>query len=95
MKPRQGMMGENVVGSVATEKMLLTKVIMEGTPRPVELDTSIEEDGYQQQTHKGVLLEVEPSSQVRSKPQEFIKPSLGSGWMDKEDSTMFQSSLGV
>ncbi|CAL2257326.1 unnamed protein product [Prunus armeniaca] len=65
VKSRQGMMGENVVGSVATEKMLLTKVIMEGTPRPVELDTSVEEDGYQQQTHKWVLLEVEPSSQAR------------------------------
>ncbi|CAL9019418.1 unnamed protein product [Prunus brigantina] len=65
MKSRQGMMGENVVGSVATEKMLLTKVIMEGTPRSVELDTRVEEDGYQQQTHKWVLLEVEPSSRAR------------------------------
>ncbi|CAL2246833.1 unnamed protein product [Prunus armeniaca] len=59
--------------------MLLIKVIMEGTPRPVELDIRVEEGRYQQQTHKGVLLEVEPSSQVRSKPKEFIKLSPGSG----------------
>ncbi|CAL2246832.1 unnamed protein product [Prunus armeniaca] len=71
--------GENVVGLVTTEKMLLIKVIMEGTPRPVELDIRVEEGRYQQQTHKGVLLEVEPSSQVRSKPKEFIKLSPGSG----------------
>ncbi|VVA33889.1 Hypothetical predicted protein [Prunus dulcis] len=36
--------GENVVGLVATKKMLLTKVIMERTPRRVELDTRVEED---------------------------------------------------
>ncbi|CAL9011707.1 unnamed protein product [Prunus brigantina] len=86
--------GENVVGLVTTKKMLLTKVIVEGTPRWVELDIRVEEDGCQQQTHKGVLLEVEPSSHARSKPKEFIKPSPCSGWMDKEDSTMFQSALG-
>ncbi|CAL9021045.1 unnamed protein product [Prunus brigantina] len=48
--------GENVVGSVATEKMLLTKVVMEWTPRQVDLDTRVEEDERQQQTHKVVLL---------------------------------------
>ncbi|KAI5338271.1 hypothetical protein L3X38_017542 [Prunus dulcis] len=40
--------GENVVGLVATKKMLLTKVIIERTPRRVELDTRVEEDEYQQ-----------------------------------------------
>jgi hypothetical protein len=79
---------------VATEKILLTKVVMEGTPRRVELDTRVEEAVYQQQTHKGVLLEVEHSSQARSELKESIKPSPGFGWMDKEDSTTFRSALG-
>ena len=79
---------------MATIKMILTKVVIEGTPRLVELDTRVEKDGHQQQTHKGVLLEVEPSSQARSEFKECIKPSPGFGWMDKEDSTTFQSALG-
>lgn len=37
---------EYVVGSVATEKVLLTKVVMEGTPRRVELNTMVEADGH-------------------------------------------------
>ncbi|CAL8120328.1 unnamed protein product [Prunus armeniaca] len=32
---------ENIVRSVSTEKMLLIKVVMEGTPRRAELDTSL------------------------------------------------------
>ncbi|KAI5339112.1 hypothetical protein L3X38_018384 [Prunus dulcis] len=86
--------GENIVGSVATEKVLLTKMVMEGTPKQVELDTRVEEDGHQQQTHKQVLLEVEPSSQARSELKEPIKLSPGLGWINKEDSTTFLSALG-
>ncbi|CAL9031379.1 unnamed protein product [Prunus brigantina] len=74
--------------------MLLTKVVMDGTPRWVELDIKVKEDGYQQQTHKGVLLEVEPSSQSRSEPKESIKSAPSFGWMDKGDSTTFWSALG-
>ncbi|KAL6285924.1 hypothetical protein ACE6H2_010314 [Prunus campanulata] len=48
----------------------------------VELDTRAEEGGQQQQTYKGVLLEVEPSSIARIRPKESIKPSLDFGWMD-------------
>lgn len=52
---------ENVVGYVAIVKVLLTKMVMEGTLRRMKLDTRVEEDEYLQQTHKGVLLKVEPS----------------------------------
>lgn len=38
---------ENVVGSVATQKRLLIEVIMEWTPRLVEFNTTVEEDGHQ------------------------------------------------
>ncbi|CAL9010793.1 unnamed protein product [Prunus brigantina] len=47
---------ENVVGSVAAEKKFFAKVVMEGTPKGVELDIRVEENGHQQQTHKEVLL---------------------------------------
>ncbi|ONI01080.1 hypothetical protein PRUPE_6G120500 [Prunus persica] len=50
---------ENVVGYVAIVKVLLTKMVMEGTLRRMKLDTRVEEDEYLQQTHKGVLLKVE------------------------------------
>ena len=81
--------GEDVV-----EEKLLAKVVMEGTPFEVELDTRAEEGRQQQQTHKGVLLEVEPSSNARSGPKESIKPSLGFGWMDQEVPTTFRSAIG-
>ncbi|CAL2248487.1 unnamed protein product [Prunus armeniaca] len=64
--------GESVIGSMATKDILLTKVVIEWTPRWVELDTRVEEYGDQQQTHKGVLLDVEPSSQARFGPKESI-----------------------
>ncbi|XP_021800962.1 receptor-like protein 12, partial [Prunus avium] len=76
------------------EGKLLAKVVMEGTPFEVELDTRAEEGGQQQQTHKGVLLEVEPSSSARSEPKESIKPSLGFGWMDQEVPATFRSARG-
>ncbi|CAL2261894.1 unnamed protein product [Prunus armeniaca] len=40
--------GENVVGSMGTKKMLLTKMVIDGTPRWVKLDIKVKEDGYQQ-----------------------------------------------
>ncbi|KAL6269557.1 hypothetical protein ACE6H2_026468 [Prunus campanulata] len=67
---------------------------MEGTPFEVELDTRAEEGRQQQQTHKGVLLEVEPSSSARAGPKESIKPSLGFGWMDQEVPATFRSARG-
>ncbi|VVA33845.1 PREDICTED: Retrovirus-related Pol poly from transposon TNT [Prunus dulcis] len=90
----QGPQGRIQEKEVATEKILLTKMIMEGNPKQVELDTRVEEDGHQQQTLKQVLLEVVPSSQERSELKESIKLSLGLGWINKEDSTTFLSGLG-
>ncbi|CAL2255907.1 unnamed protein product [Prunus armeniaca] len=49
----------------------------------MELNTIVEEDGHQQQTHKEVLLGVKPLSQARSKAKESIKLSQGFGWKDK------------
>ncbi|KAH0987643.1 hypothetical protein GBA52_014820 [Prunus armeniaca] len=60
----------------------------------MELNTIVEEDGHQQQTHKKVLLGVKPLSQARSKAKESIKPSQGFGWKDKVDSTTFYSAFG-
>lgn len=60
------------VENVVKEK-LLTKVVMEETPLEVEFSTWVKEDGQQQQTHKGALLKVEPSSLAQSKLKEFIK----------------------
>ncbi|KAH0982857.1 hypothetical protein GBA52_010034 [Prunus armeniaca] len=93
VKTRDGK--ENVVGSVATKKKFFAKVIMEGTPKGVELDIRVEENGHQQQTHKEVLLKVEPSSLARSRPKESIKSSHEFGWNDKVNSTTFQSTFGT